>query len=168
MVRVWGSLPFLYNRWHWMCIKSTLAIRCLAGFGLCLITKTQAAVSIASAHPQSGSRPTRCGALSPFRPRSPGCYGLRFKKVKCLLSCKKLLDLTCWSEIGAGYGTLCTPSIAILIRFESNRQCFCFWCVSIRTLVRTEPGKRKEFKGLRALTTQPGWHTKLLPYTNFY
>ena len=93
MVRVWGSLPFLYNRWHWMCIKSTLASRCLAGFGLCLITKTQAAVSIASAHPQSGSRPTRCGALSPFRPRSPGCYGLRFKKRKFLLSCKKNIRL---------------------------------------------------------------------------
>ena len=77
-----------------MFIIGTLAISCrLADFSLRWITNTQAAVSIASARPQSGSRPTGGGALSPLRPGSPACCGIRLKlkKEKGLSPCNAFI-----------------------------------------------------------------------------
>ena len=69
-----------------MFIIGTLAISRLAGFRLRSIANTQAAVSNASASPQSGSRPTGGGALSPLRPGSPACY-----KTKVFVAMKHFL-----------------------------------------------------------------------------
>ena len=63
-------------------LKGTWAISRLAGFSLRWITNTQVDVSNARAHPQSGSRPTGGGALSPLRPGSPACCGIRLKLKK--------------------------------------------------------------------------------------
>ena len=53
----------------------------------------EADVSIARARPQSGSRPTGGGALSPLRPGSPACCGisLKLKKEKGLSPCNAFI-----------------------------------------------------------------------------
>ena len=55
-------------------------------------------------------------------------------------------DLTCWWEVGAGYGAVSATSVAFLVGFENNSRAFSFDRQPVRAVLPTEPGKRKTVK----------------------
>ena len=56
------------------------------------------------------------------------------------------MDLTCWWEVGAGYGAVSATSVAFLVGFENNSRVFSFDRQPVRAVLPTEPGKRKIVK----------------------